>query len=399
MKICYFTEKFNSSGKMPYRIAVNTRLLLPEKLDGTGIFTFETLKRIVAWHPECEFWFLFDRPFHKEFLFGPNIKPVVLPPPARHPVLWHIWFQWMLPLALRRIKPHLFFSPDGFLPLHTATPCLPVIHDLNFEHRPQDLPFLTRTFYHHFFPRFARKAARIVTVSEYSRTDISRTYTIPEDKIDVCYNGASDRFVPLPPDEQIRVQRIYTGGSPYFIMVGSLHPRKNIVTALKAYDLFRRENPSGIKLVLAGPAWFGKKEIFHTWKKMQYRTDVIFTGRIPAETLHQLLASSVALLCISHFEGFGIPLLEAMHCDVPVIASRVTSLPEVAADAALYVDPDDPASVARAMGAIYADDMLRKNIIEKGRMRRSVFSWDRTASLLWQSMEMVLRNSDDTTAL
>lgn len=385
--------------RMPYRIAVNTRLLLAGKLDGIGNFTYETLRRLVTKHPEHEFWFLFDRPFSKEFLFGPNVKPLVIPPPARHPVLWHIWFQWSLPLAIRRIKPHLFLSPDGFLPLRCSVPCIPVIHDLNFEHRPQDLPFLTRTFYHHFFPRFARKAARIVTVSEYSRTDISRTYTIPESKIDVCYNGASERFVPLPPDEQMRVRRTFTGGSPYFIMVGSLHPRKNIVTALKAFELYRRENPSGIKLVLAGPAWFGKKEIHHTWKKMQYRTDVIFTGRVPTETLHRLLASSLALVCISHFEGFGIPLLEAMHCDVPVIASRVTSLPEVAGDAALYVDPNDAASVARAMETLSNDDNIRQSLIEKGRLRRNVFSWDRTAGLLWQSMENVLRSNYDATAL
>lgn len=384
---------------MPYRIAVNTRLLLAGKLDGIGNFTYETLRRLVTEHPEHEFWFLFDRPFAKEFLFGPNVKPLVIPPPARHPVLWHIWFQWSLPLVMRRIKPHLFLSPDGFLPLRCSVPCIPVIHDLNFEHRPQDLPFLTRTFYHRFFPRFARKATRIVTVSEYSRTDISRTYTIPENKIDVCYNGASKRFAPLPPDEQMRVRRTFTGGSPYFIMVGSLHPRKNIVTALKAFELYRRENSSGIRLVLAGPAWFGKKEIHHTWKKMQYRADVIFTGRVPAEILHRLLASSLALVCISHFEGFGIPLLEAMHCDVPVIASRVTSLPEVAGDAALYVDPNDASSVARAMETISNDDNIRQSLIQKGRLRRNVFSWDRTAGLLWQSMENVLRSNYDATSL
>ncbi len=376
---------------MPYRIAVNTRLLIQGKLDGIGNFTFETLQRLVRQHPEHEFWFLFDRPYHKEFLFESNVKAMVIPPPARHPVLWHIWFQWSIPLVLKFIRPHLFLSPDGFLPLCTSVPCVAVIHDLNFEHRPQDLPFFIRTFYHHFFPRFARKASRIVTVSEYSRADISRTYTIPEEKIDVCYNGASDKFVPLPADEQLRMRTMFAGGSPYFIMVGSLHPRKNIVTALKAFDLFRKQNPCDAKLVIVGPAWFGTREIKSMHGKMEYKSDVIFTGRVPDNILHGLLASSLALLFVPHFEGFGIPVLEAMYSDVPVIASDVTSLPEVAGDAALYVHPDDPVSVADAMTLIWNREEIRRDLIEKGRIRRSLFSWDRTTDLLWQSLETVLK--------
>jgi hypothetical protein len=150
------------------RIAVNTRLLQANKLEGIGWFSFETLKRITAAHPEIEFHYIFDRPYAKEFITSGNIRPHVYLPPTRHPKLWHWWLEYSLPFAFSRIKPDLFLSPDGFLSLRSHVPQVPVIHDINFEHRPQDSAVAAAEFYRRYFPLFAEKAIRIATVSEFS---------------------------------------------------------------------------------------------------------------------------------------------------------------------------------------------------------------------------------------
>jgi glycosyltransferase involved in cell wall biosynthesis len=154
------------------KIAVNTRLLLKDKLEGIGWVAYETLRRMVASHPEVEFYFLFDREPDPMFLFADNVKPVVLFPQARHPFLFIWFFEFSVTKALKKIKPDLFFSPDGYLSLRSDVPQVTQFHDLNFEHFPKDMPKIHLWHYKTFFPRFARKAKRIVTVSEFSKQDI-----------------------------------------------------------------------------------------------------------------------------------------------------------------------------------------------------------------------------------
>jgi glycosyltransferase involved in cell wall biosynthesis len=234
------------------RIAVNTRLLLKDRLEGLGRFAFETLKVIVNRHPEHEFYFLFDRPFDDEFVFGDNVTPIVVGPPARHPVLWHVWFEISLPKLLKKIDPDLFISPDGFLSLNSTVRSLPVIHDLNFVHNPQDLARSHAWFYNRYFERYAKRANRIATVSEFSKHDISQLYKIPENRIDVVYNGVSERFHPIGEAEKAMTRKKWSGGNPYFIFVGSIHQRKNIERMLKAYDQFRVSSKGSFRFVFAG---------------------------------------------------------------------------------------------------------------------------------------------------
>ncbi len=373
------------------KIAVNTRLLLPGRLDGIGWFTYETLKRITANHPEHQFYFIFDRKYSKEVIFNDNITPVIVPPPARHPLLWIFWFEVSVPYILRKYGIDLFLSTDGFLSMHTRVPQIAVIHDINFHHRPGDLPYFNRRYYRFYFPRFAAKAARIATVSEYSRRDIVNTYEIPEEKIDLVYNGANDIYKPLPEAMKEAVRNKYTEGSPYFIFIGSLHPRKNIRNLLRAFQLFREEYKGDFKMVIVGEKFFLTRSIEEQLESMYFKRDVLFTGRLSNDELKDLLGASWALTFVPFFEGFGIPLIEAMQCDIPVIASNVTSLPEIAGEAALYVNPESPGSIRDAMIRIVKEEGLRETLISKGRERRTHYSWDLTAQALWSTVEKVLK--------
>jgi glycosyltransferase involved in cell wall biosynthesis len=368
-------------------IAVNTRLLIQNKLEGIGWFTYESLKRITTQHPEHQFFFIFDREYDPEFLFSDNITPIIQYPQARHPILYYAWFEMVIPKLLERIKPDLFLSPDGFLSLKTPVRSLAVFHDLNFEHYPQDIPYWTRRYYRKYFPKYAAKAVRIATVSEFSKADIVKQYNVSPEKIDVVYDGANDAYHPLSKEEKKKIRKEYSNGLPYFIFIGSLHPRKNLVNLFRAFDLFKKSNPSDVKLLIVGAKKWWTRDIDLAFNRMIFSDDVIFTGRLDVNELAGVLGSAIALTYVSYFEGFGIPIVEAFRCDVPVITSNVTSMPEVAGNAAILVDPFDPESIAEALYKAYQYESIREELVIHGRRRKDMFSWQQTADRLWQSIE------------
>ncbi len=371
------------------RIAVNTRLLLKGKLEGIGWVAYETLKRIVLAHPEVEFYFIFDRKPDPLFLFADNVKPVVLFPQARHPFLFIWFFELSVPSALRRIKADLLYSPDGYLSLRSKVPQVVEFHDLNFEHFPGDMPKIHLWHYKKFFPKFARKAKRIVTVSEFSKQDIVDCYGVDPNKIDVAYNGVNETFKPLSEAEKKIVRAHYSFGHPYFMFVGSLHPRKNLARLFTAFDRFKQRSKNDVRLVIVGEKRWWTEPIQQAYEAMSCKEDVMFVGRLSAEDLHKVTAAALASVYVSYFEGFGIPILEAFRCDTPVITSNVTSMPEVAQDAALLVDPFDEDSIAEGMVKML-DAEVRKDLIEKGRRRVQDFSWDNAAKVIWNSIEKTI---------
>ncbi|MGI6321018.1 MAG: glycosyltransferase family 4 protein [Bacteroidales bacterium] len=372
------------------KIAVNTRLLLKNRLEGIGWYTFETLRRIVKAHPEHDFYFLFDRPYDSSFVFEENVTPVVLAPQARHPILFMIWFDISVNRFLRKNKIDIFLSPDGYLSLRTKTPSLAVIHDLNFEHYPKDLPWVDRKYYQYFFPRFAQKACRVATVSEFSKKDISQQYNVPLDKIDVTLNGMNNKFSTIDESEKVKIRAKFSDSKPFFLFVGALHPRKNLTNMFLAFDKFKSEKQSDVKFVIVGEKKWWTKSIANVYENMEFKDEVIFLGRRSAEELCQLMASSLALVYVSYFEGFGIPILEAFACGTAVITSNVTSMPEVAGDAAILVDPFSHDEIALAMERISSDEDFRNRLIEKANIRKDKFSWDITATQLWESVEKLI---------
>ena len=199
------------------QIAVNTRLLLKNRLEGIGWFSYQTLKRITEANKDVHFVFIFDRPYCEEFIFSDNITPIIVSPQARHPFLYYAWLEFGVKSTLNGLKPDLFLSPDGFLSLGAKCKQLPVIHDINFLHNPKDTKLLTRRYYNYFFPKFAQKASRIATVSEFSKKDISDNYKISPDKIDVVYNGINSSFGPVSENVKTETKKRFSDGKDYFL--------------------------------------------------------------------------------------------------------------------------------------------------------------------------------------
>jgi glycosyltransferase involved in cell wall biosynthesis len=368
------------------RIAINTRLLLKGKLEGIGWYTNETLKRIVTQHPEHEFIFFFDRPYDPSFVFADNVTPVVFGPQARHPLLFYIWFEQRIPYFLRKYKADLFLSQDGLMSLKTKVPTCLVMHDLAFEHYPEHLKTSHQYFYRKFSPLYARKAKRIATVSEFSKEDIARRYHISTDKIDVTYNGAHEEYKPLNWEQREAVKKEYADGCEYFVFAGALHPRKNIVNMLKAFVAFKKRQRSNMKLVIVGRLAWNAEKIEQMREEMRFKDEVKWVGYLNVQELSKVIGGAYALVYASLFEGFGIPILEALQCNVPAIISNTSSMPEVGGDAALLVDPKDYNDIAAKMEQMYKDESLRSRLIAAAPKQVEKFSWDKTAASLWKSM-------------
>ena len=354
--------------KRPYKIAINARFLIPGKLEGIGWFSFETIKRIVTKHPEYEFHLLFDRPYPKEFVFAENCIPHTLYPPARHPILWYLWFEISVAWFLKKTKPDLFLSPDGQLSLSAQCPQVLVIHDLAFEHFPEFIPDFVAKYYKWYTPKFAHKASAIATVSQASKDDIVQLYQINPDKITVVYNGINSTFLPVLDAVKTNTKEKFSFGNPYFLYVGSLHPRKNIARMFMAFDRFKTLTNAKTKFIVAGRKAWMIEEIEDAYETMVHKDDVIFLGHTPPDVLHKLIGSALALVYVSLFEGFGIPIIEAMKCGTPVITSNVSSMSEVAADAAYTVDPTNIEEISQAMVDLNDDQYLRDDYSCKGLM-------------------------------
>jgi glycosyltransferase involved in cell wall biosynthesis len=335
------------------KIAVNTRFLLPDKLEGIGWFTYEVVKRLVEQHPEDEFLFLFDRPYDSRFIFGDNVHPLVVPPPARHPVLWWLWFELSVPRVLKKHQADVFFSPDNYCSLRATTPTVMVTHDIAHVHYPGQISPWVRRYYDRYVPRYLDRAEQIVAVSDYTRTDIMRQYGVSDDKIQVACNGVRSIFQPLSEEKKVEVRAQYAEGQPYFFYLGAVHPRKNVARLIRAFDRFKEATGAPHQLLIAGRLAWQTGAVKEALESATSRSSIRLLGYLDQEELPSVLGAATALTYVSLFEGFGVPILEALHSEVPVITSNVSSMPEVAGDAALLVDPTSIDQITAAMSRLY----------------------------------------------
>jgi glycosyltransferase involved in cell wall biosynthesis len=369
------------------KIAVNTRFLLPERLEGFGWYTHEIMRRMTAQHPEDEFIFLFDRPFDAQFVYGKNVTPIILKPRARFAPQFYFWFEWAVPQVLKAHGADVFFSPDAMCSLSAKTPTVMTCHDLVPLHFPEQIPLVHRHYLLHFLPKHLRRADRILTVSDYVRQDIFQTCGISLEKITTVHNGCREGFSPIQDFEKQQVRDEYAAGQEFFFYTGAIHPRKNIPRLIRAFDLFKQKTASPMKLLLAGRFAWETGEVKTAFERANSRADIRFLGYVAEDVLPKLMASALALTYVSLSEGFGLPVLEAMNTDTPVLTANTTSLPEVAGDAALLVDPLSETGIAEGLEKLWNDEVLRQKLVEKGRIQREKFSWDAAAERVYQILK------------
>ena len=289
--------------------------------------------------------------------------------------------QVRIPLDLRREKIDLFHAPHYVLP--PLTPCKSVvtIHDCIHLRFPQYLPNRLGYAYARSSMWMAtRRANRVLTVSEASKRDILRYFRVPEGKIDVIYNAIDDRLGETPTAEEVeRVRERYQLNAPYVLYAGNIKPHKNLERLIEAFHTLRQDPDLGhVKLLIIGDEiskYASLRRAVHRYKLHKY---VRFFGFVPDKTLAVLYRLARVFVFPSLYEGFGFPPLEAMASGTPVITSNVSSLPEVVGDAALLINPLDPAEIAQAMRRVLMDSELREELRQRGLRRVSEFSWERS---------------------
>ncbi len=373
-------------------IAVNVRHLIPNKMEGIGWFSYQIMKRLTQQHPEVHFYFLFDRNFSDEFIFSENITPIILTPPARHPLLIYIWNEFTVPNLLNKLKPDVYVSLDGFISKRANYKQYAVVHDINFVIFPEHLTWSIKKLYNYFFVKHIHHADRIATVSEFSKSEIIQHLHYPENKIDIIPNASNLKFRTISSEEEHPIKAQFTNGKNYFLYVGSIHPRKNIIGLIEAFNQYKLNTSSDDKLVLLGRFFWGKSEVENAVEKSPFKEDIVFTGRLEDDTMMVLMKFAKALVMVSFYEGFGVPVIEAMQLGTPVICSNTTALNEVAGEAALKVNPKDIQAIANAMQTINDHPEIVKTLVRKGKEQAQKFNWDISAHKLWKGIIGVLQS-------
>jgi glycosyltransferase involved in cell wall biosynthesis len=353
------------------RIGIDAR-----KLHDFGIGTYirNLLRQLARLDRDTEF-VLLCRPEDASTLstLGPNLRPVV-----ERAGKYSIMEQLKVPLALRREQVTLFHAPHYVLPPLVHCPSVVTIHDCIHLMFPQYLPNrLALRYARASIAGAARRAARVLTVSESSKRDILRFVDISPAKIDVTYNAYDERFMIEPRDEDVvRVRERYQLHGQFVLYAGGVKPHKNLERLIQAFDLVRKMGLEELKLVLIGDdisRYASLRRAVHRHQLHQY---VRFLGYMPEETLAVMYRLAAVFVFPSLYEGFGLPPLEAMASGTPVVTSNVSSLPEVAGDAAVLVDPLDPKAIANGIYRALTDDALRRELRARGLARARQFSWE-----------------------
>lgn len=322
----------------------------------------------------------------KQFLIFLKAKPNLDLPPEndfykyaiiRGDILWSHTF---LPLELykRRILGQnikMFFSPAHYAPRISPIPTIVTIHDLSYFYYPGE--FLKKDLYKlkNWTKYSLEKAKKVIAVSNTTKKDIVKFYNVHEDKIEVVYNGY-EKTSPYLPSLNKEEKK---GWSKYILYVGTLQPRKNVDCLIDAYNLFRKQYPE-FKLTIVGKKGWLYEHIFKKVEDLKLKKDVNFKGYVSDDELSNLYKNAFCFILPSLYEGFGIPILEAMSMGCPVISSFTSSLPEVGGEACLYFDPKDPNELTEKIFKLVKNRKLRREMINKGKERLRLFSWQKCAA-------------------
>jgi len=272
----------------------------------------------------------------------------------------------------------LFHATEHLLMPLRGVPTVLTVHDLIFRRFPQYHKRLNYWYLDLAMPLYVRRADAIITISECSRRDLIAAYGVPPEKVRVIYEAAAPQFAPPAADEVARVRAQYGLPERFLLTVGTIEPRKNLSRLLEAFEILARQGEVEAWVIVGRPGWL-YDDFFARLEASSCRDQVILTGFVPDEDLPAVNAAATVAVLPSLYEGFGLPVLEAMACGTPVVCSNVSSLPELGGDAARYFDPADVEAMVAALEKVLADGALRDEMRRRGLEQAARFSWKRTA--------------------
>lgn len=356
---------------------------------GTETYSAEIIRRLPALVGGHRLRLYTDRPPSGELrAIGAPAEWRVMPFPR-------LWTHLRLSLEMVRDPPDVLFVPAHVVPLLHPRRCVVTVHDLGYIPFRDAHPTFSRWYLELSTRWNVRVAKRILADSEATRKDLARHYAVDPAKVKVVYPGYdSQRFRPATAGEVLtRVCQRYGISGPYVLFLGTLQPRKNLVRLVEA---FAQVETGEARLVIAGQRGWMAGELFRRVESLGLTGRVLFPGYVASEDVPALLAGATLFAFPSLYEGFGLPVLEAMACGTPVICSNAASLPEVAGDAALLVDPRDTAALTWALQRLLGDETLRRELSARGLERARRFSWDSCARQVAEVLSEVGASQTDT---
>lgn len=295
-----------------------------------------------------------------------------------HSISGHLWEQIILPHYTKR---NLLFSPSNTGPLLVKNQVV-TIHDVVSLDHPEWLNPKFAAWYQFLLPKLAKQVKKIITISEFSKSRILYHIKIPEDKIAVIPNGISESFVPCDSCQVMQMKKVLSmPEGQYILYLGSLEPRKNLKRVLMAWNKIQDSLAKDINLVIAGAK--GRKQVFQTIDIPSNIKNVTFLGYVPDEYLPALYSGALFFIYVSIYEGFGLPILEAMACGTPVLTSNTTAIPELAGTSAFMVNPLCINSIADAIYTLVDDNSLRESLALQGLERAKKYTWHKSALHTW----------------
>jgi glycosyltransferase involved in cell wall biosynthesis len=291
-----------------------------------------------------------------------------------------VWAGQLLGLGFDRLLPDatLFHATEHLLLPVRDIPTVLTVHDLVYHLFPAYHKRLNYWFLNAAMPLFVRRASALITVSESSKRDLIRLYGVPADKITVVYEAASALFQPASAAQIAASRARYGLPERYLIALGTIEPRKNLIRLVSALRTLRQQDPQ-LALVIVGRSGWLYQDFYQELEELDDPRAVLLPGYVPDEQLPAVLSGATALVLASLYEGFGLPILEAMACGTPVVCSNVSSMPELGGSAARYFDPQDTGQMAETIAAVLRDGDLRAEMRQRGLEQAARFSWQRAA--------------------
>lgn len=367
------------------RIAVDARFLRPDTTSQFEDFIRELMFRLAKLHPEHQFIFLSDTHIDPLSLY-PNISLVILAPKPSNALLYKWWYDIKVSLALKKYKADSFICTSGWCSLTASVNQVLIIRDLAFFHNAVFSSKINGYFYRLFRAKFLKKAKLVVALSDFIKNEIVTAYKALAPNI-AKISGAADRsFKPLDWEEREKVKEQYAQGCEYFVFTNAAKPAKNLINLLKAFSIFKKWQKTNMKLVIVMQL-AEYKEQEEKIKSYKYKKEIFFAEYLSKQELAKVTGGAYAMIFPSSYEGFGLPVLEAMQCEVPVITSSDRGMAEIAGDAALYVNPESPEELADKMKRIFKDEQLRNELVTAGKEQVKRYSWDKTTALMWDLIQ------------
>ena len=370
------------------KIIVNTVVLLHDISEDYRCFLNEVLEIIIKRNGEHEFIIIADDSIAQKFLSGKNVTKVIRRYPLRHPLLTKIWYDLKLPAILKKHQGDLFVSLDGFCSHTTRLPQCVLLNDLSLSVYSSRDKRLRSFFYKRLMHKIVQRAGVLVCGSDVKRKDLMLRYPGNEKKLNVVYPAAMETFQPLNELVKDEVRQKYCDEKNYFVYAGTIQQRNNLLNLLKAFSIFKKRQKSNWKLVLTGCLRQYDKKFINDLRSYKYRDDVVMAVNEKHNEAARLIGSAYALICAADSEGSVFPILQALKCQVPIIAADIPMCREIAGAAALYANPADPENIADQMMRMYKDESLRTTLIEKGKIEEARYGLDKSAEHLWQCICM-----------